>query len=149
MSAQLVSNCRKISQLINVRSNCFSQRYSSSVRSEANKGIVRGQKEHLNFGVLDASWKRQVRPHKEHFYKTSPWSPLITGTKAILLGWFLAATASILYGAYDTGYRRTLRRDFPWGAQILDLVMEEEEASTREEVESKDEAAHFRNEIQK
>ena len=137
MSAQLVSNCRKVGQRLNVRRNYFPQRYSSSVRSEASKGTVEGQKEHINFGVLDASFRRTLRPHKEQFYKTSPYSPFITGTKAIALGWFLAGTAMILYGAYDSQYRRRLRTDFPWGAQLLDLVMGEEGASTTEKGEGK------------
>lgn len=73
-----------------------------------------------------------------------PFSILVGGMKALVFAMVASCTAAVLYGAYDSGYRRTLRTSFPWGAQLLDLVKEEEGPSTIDEDESGKSASEFR-----
>jgi len=109
-----------------------------------NSDIKNNQKEAFNKHLFQEHMNRAPDVKKTLTQDGDPLSVIISGTKALLFAMLAASGAAVLYGAYDSGYRRTLRKSFPWAAQLLDLVMEEEGPSIIEEDKSEESAAEFR-----
>jgi hypothetical protein len=101
-------------------------------------------KEVLNEHLLDKR-RNEIPDLKDALQKNpDPFSVVTGGINAMLKAILATFTLAILYGAYDSGYRRTLRTSFPWGAQLIDLVIKEEGPSTVVQEESDKSATDFR-----
>jgi len=122
-----------------------------NVLNSSGAKINEKQREVLNDKLVDGHLKQLPDPKDALLKDNNPFSVVTGGTKAFFGAFLAACVASILYGAYDSGYRRTLRTSFPWGAQLLDLVMEEEEPSIlqQEETHTSAAAAEFRKTFSK
>ena len=73
-----------------------------------------------------------------------PFSIIKRFCKALTVGFIAATLCSIGYGAYDDGYRKTLRTSYPLAAAVLDMVKAKEEEVVVSQDISKEEASIFR-----
>merc|ERR1719308_783497 len=92
--------------------------------------------------------KRQEAQEKKYIEQNpDPFSPLKMFVKAIATGFVLASLGAVGYGAYDKGYRKTLKTTYPLAAAVLDMFMEKDEESVMDQKISSKEASIFKEEF--
>jgi len=109
-------------------------------KKAVSKTFTQAHLDKVNKDKLKAAEKKYIEQNPD------PLSPLKLFLKAIAAGFVLASLGAVGYGAYDKGYRRTLRTTYPLAAAVLDLFMEKEEETVIDQKNSCEEASIFREE---
>ncbi len=91
--------------------------------------------------IIEKLFVKKLMSRKEE----DPLSALKTLSKGIFYGFSAAFLASLAYGAYDSGFRHTLKRKFPFAAWLLSLYFGEESPVVLDPAVTSHEAVKFKS----
>ena len=109
--------------------------------NKAPKAFTQEDFDKVNSAKMEASKLQYIKDNPD------PFSPFKQGIKAIAGAFLFASLCAVGYGAYDPGYRRTLRTTYPLAAAVLNMVMEKEVESVVDQQISNEKASIFREEF--
>ena len=112
-----------------------------SSKDNTKKTFTQQDFDEINDARMEASREELIKNNSD------PFIPLKKSFKAVGGAFLLATLCSVGYGAYDQGYRKTLRTTYPLAAGILDMVMEKEVQSVLDQEVSSEKASIFREEF--
>ena len=137
---KLLSGCH-LKQVARTSNLLLTSTRNMTSKDDRKKTFTQQDFDKINDARMEAITEEYIKNNQD------PFSSLKKSFKAVGGAFLLATLCSVGYGAYDQGYRKTLRTTYPLAAGILDMVMEEEVQSVLDQEVSSEKASIFREEF--